>query len=138
MGGRRIRSEPEKEASSLTRWAFPTRRKPDPKFFQLALDRLGVKAEETVFLDDIGHNLAAAAKMGIKTIRKCDGFTRPHGQRDARHCGACFLTFPVCLLPLNRLAFAGVNLGQSRQALEELERVLDMKLLSTPAAKSKL
>ncbi|GAA5991590.1 hypothetical protein JCM10908_005777 [Rhodotorula pacifica] len=75
-------------------------RKPDPKFFQLALDRLGVKAEETVFLDDIGHNLAAAAKMGIKTIR--------------------------------------VNLGQSRQALQELERVLDLKLLSTPAAKSKL
>ncbi|GAA6041219.1 hypothetical protein JCM8097_008349 [Rhodosporidiobolus ruineniae] len=44
-------------------------RKPDSRFFQLALDRLGVKAEETVFLDDIGHNLAAAAKLGIKTIQ---------------------------------------------------------------------
>ncbi|KAM0787116.1 hypothetical protein ACM66B_006371 [Microbotryomycetes sp. NB124-2] len=44
-------------------------RKPDPKFYQLALDRLGVKPEETVFLDDIGHNLVAAKKLGIKTIR---------------------------------------------------------------------
>ncbi|GAA5830488.1 hypothetical protein JCM11251_002488 [Rhodosporidiobolus azoricus] len=44
-------------------------RKPDPRFFQLALERVGVKAEEAVFLDDIGHNLAAAAKLGIKTIR---------------------------------------------------------------------
>ncbi|GAA5900433.1 hypothetical protein JCM6882_001245 [Rhodosporidiobolus microsporus] len=44
-------------------------RKPDPRFFQLTLDRLGVKAEEAVFLDDIGHNLAAAAKLGINTIR---------------------------------------------------------------------
>ncbi|BGP53161.1 hypothetical protein JCM8202_003676 [Rhodotorula sphaerocarpa] len=70
-------------------------RKPDPRFFQLALDRLGVRAEETVFLDDIGHNLAAAAKMGIKTIR--------------------------------------VNLGRSREALEELERVLGMSLLTSRA-----
>ncbi|GAA5856464.1 hypothetical protein JCM8547_008755 [Rhodosporidiobolus lusitaniae] len=51
-------------------------RKPDPRFFQLALDRLGVKAEETVFLDDIGHNLAAAAKLGIKTIRVHYGRSR--------------------------------------------------------------
>ncbi|KAK4056123.1 hypothetical protein OIO90_002854 [Microbotryomycetes sp. JL221] len=44
-------------------------RKPDPKFYQLALDRLGVKPNETVFLDDIGHNLVAAKKLGINTIR---------------------------------------------------------------------
>ncbi|BGP59314.1 hypothetical protein NBRC10512v2_000608 [Rhodotorula toruloides] len=44
-------------------------RKPDPKSFRLALDILGVEAHETVFLDDIGHNLAAAKKLGIKTIR---------------------------------------------------------------------
>ena len=56
-------------------------RKPDPKFFQLALDRLGVKAEETVFLDDIGHNLAAAAKMGIKTIRECSRVLEMHCER---------------------------------------------------------
>lgn len=44
-------------------------RKPDPRFYQLALDRLGVKAEEAVFLDDIGLNLIAARKLGINTIR---------------------------------------------------------------------
>ena len=29
-------------------------RKPDPRVFQLALDRLGVAAHETAFLDDLG------------------------------------------------------------------------------------
>ncbi|GAA5978927.1 hypothetical protein JCM5350_004180 [Sporobolomyces pararoseus] len=48
-------------------------RKPDPKFFQLALDKLGVKADEAVFLDDIGHNLIAAKKLGIRTIRCVHG-----------------------------------------------------------------
>ncbi|GJN87721.1 hypothetical protein Rhopal_000676-T1 [Rhodotorula paludigena] len=64
--------------------------KPDPRFFQVVLDRLGVKAEETIFLDDIPHNLAAAAKMGFKTIR-------------VRH-------------------------GRSREAVQELEKALDMDL----------
>ncbi|GAA5832290.1 hypothetical protein JCM3766R1_002366 [Sporobolomyces carnicolor] len=48
-------------------------RKPDPRFFQLALDKLGVKADEVVFLDDIGHNLIAARKLGIRTIRVAHG-----------------------------------------------------------------
>jgi len=30
-------------------------RKPDPKFFRLAIDKLGVKPDEAVFLDDIGQ-----------------------------------------------------------------------------------
>lgn len=44
-------------------------RKPDPRFYQYALDKLGVQAEEAVFLDDIGHNLVAARQLGIRTIR---------------------------------------------------------------------
>ncbi|GAA5841449.1 hypothetical protein JCM5353_007273 [Sporobolomyces roseus] len=48
-------------------------RKPDPKFFQLAIDKLGVKAEEAIFLDDIGHNLSTAQKLGIRTIRVVHG-----------------------------------------------------------------
>ncbi|GAA5892178.1 hypothetical protein JCM8208_001465 [Rhodotorula glutinis] len=44
-------------------------RKPDPAFFRLALDRVGVKPDEAVFLDDIGHNLAAARTLGMHTIR---------------------------------------------------------------------
>ncbi|KAK4701495.1 hypothetical protein P7C70_g4738, partial [Phenoliferia sp. Uapishka_3] len=31
-------------------------RKPDPRFYQVALDKLGVKANEAVFLDDIGQS----------------------------------------------------------------------------------
>ena len=32
-------------------------RKPEPGIYQLTLDTLGVRAEEAVFLDDLGHNL---------------------------------------------------------------------------------
>ena len=42
--------------------------KPNPAIYQLALDELGVKAEESCFLDDIGKNLKPAKAMGIHTI----------------------------------------------------------------------
>ncbi|KAK0653002.1 HAD-like domain-containing protein [Cercophora newfieldiana] len=64
-------------------------RKPDPKIYQLALQKAdefaksnadsergkqgnwasGVKAEEIVFLDDIGENLKAAKQAGFQTIK---------------------------------------------------------------------
>lgn len=45
-------------------------RKPEERFYQLALQRLGVQsAHEVVFLDDIGSNLKAARKLGFHTIR---------------------------------------------------------------------
>ena len=110
-------------------------RKPDPKFFQLALDRLGIKAEETVFLDDIGHNLAAAAKMGIKTIRECSRVLQIYERLSAHNAGP--LRDARTYAYLDKPACPGVNLGQSRQALEELERVLGMKLLSASSTKSK-
>jgi len=43
--------------------------KPDPRIFQLAVDRLGVKATEAVFIDDMPHNVAAAVKAGLFGIR---------------------------------------------------------------------
>lgn len=43
--------------------------KPDPKIYQLCVDRLGVTPQATVFLDDMGINLKAAAKLGMKTIK---------------------------------------------------------------------
>lgn len=43
--------------------------KPDPRIYQLCLERLGVQAQESVFLDDIGQNLKAAAQLGIKTLK---------------------------------------------------------------------
>ena len=44
-------------------------RKPDKSIYQLALDKLNVKANETIFLDDLGINLKPARSMGIKTIK---------------------------------------------------------------------
>lgn len=40
-------------------------RKPEPEIFAHVLDRLGVRAEETVFVDDLAHNVEAAAGLGI-------------------------------------------------------------------------
>lgn len=39
----------------------------------MCLERLGVQAKESIFLDDIGQNLKAAAQLGIKTlkVRQC-------------------------------------------------------------------
>jgi FMN phosphatase YigB (HAD superfamily) len=64
-------------------------RKPDPKIYQLALKRVdeyarsnahtergkaggwatGIRAEDVLFLDDIGENLKAAKKTGFRTLR---------------------------------------------------------------------
>jgi len=63
-------------------------RKPDPKIYELALEKLrnyakenaatkgkdlgwaeGIKPEDVVFLDDIGENLKSAKKVGFRTIR---------------------------------------------------------------------
>ena len=42
--------------------------KPDPRIFELALQRFGIKAEETVFVDDNPKNVAAANALGITGI----------------------------------------------------------------------
>jgi putative hydrolase of the HAD superfamily len=47
-------------------------RKPDPAFYQLALDQLGVEPEEAVFLDDLGVNLKPARALGMTTIKVID------------------------------------------------------------------
>jgi putative hydrolase of the HAD superfamily len=44
-------------------------RKPDPRIYRVALDRLGVEAPATVFLDDIGRNLKPARELGMTTIK---------------------------------------------------------------------
>lgn len=44
-------------------------RKPDPRIYQYTLDRLQTAPQEAVFLDDLGHNLKAAQKLGIRTIK---------------------------------------------------------------------
>ena len=47
-------------------------RKPDPEIYRIALDRMGVAAEECVFLDDLGINLKPARALGMKTIKVID------------------------------------------------------------------
>jgi len=42
--------------------------KPDPVIFNLMLDRLGVKADESVFIDDRIKNIDSAKEMGFHTI----------------------------------------------------------------------
>lgn len=47
-------------------------RKPDPAFYALACDQLGVAPAEAVFLDDLGINLKPARAMGMQTIKVAD------------------------------------------------------------------
>lgn len=47
-------------------------RKPDPRFYHLACEALGVKADECVFLDDLGVNLKPARALGMHTIKVTD------------------------------------------------------------------
>jgi putative hydrolase of the HAD superfamily len=39
--------------------------KPEPEIFHIALERLGLRPEQTVFIDDQQRNVDAAAEMGI-------------------------------------------------------------------------
>ena len=42
--------------------------KPDHRIFELALERFGIRAEESVFIDDNPNNVRAANEVGIKGI----------------------------------------------------------------------
>ena len=44
-------------------------RKPEPRFYEIACELLGVLPAECVFLDDLGVNLKPAAAMGMTTIK---------------------------------------------------------------------
>jgi putative hydrolase of the HAD superfamily len=47
-------------------------RKPDPRFYRMACDQLGIEPAEAVFLDDLGVNLKPARDMGMATIKVVD------------------------------------------------------------------
>lgn len=47
-------------------------RKPDPRIYRLACERLDVAPDTTVFLDDLGINLKPAREMGMQTIKVID------------------------------------------------------------------
>lgn len=44
-------------------------RKPDPRIYQYACERMGVRPEEVVYLDDLGINLKPARALGMTTIK---------------------------------------------------------------------
>ncbi|MCZ6464412.1 MAG: HAD family phosphatase [Proteobacteria bacterium] len=50
-------------------------RKPDPRIYELACQRLDVTPPEAVFLDDIGRNLKPARALGMVTIKVDDPAT---------------------------------------------------------------
>lgn len=47
-------------------------RKPEPRFYEIACELLGVQPSQCVFLDDLGINLKPAAAMGMTTIKVVD------------------------------------------------------------------
>ncbi|MBK8957396.1 MAG: HAD-IA family hydrolase [Proteobacteria bacterium] len=44
-------------------------RKPDPRIYQMACERIGVTPDAIVYLDDLGINLKPARDMGMTTIK---------------------------------------------------------------------
>ncbi len=54
--------------------------KPDPRFFQIILDELGCDPRATLFVDDVGENVAAAQTLGIRGVL----FDRDSGTRGLR------------------------------------------------------
>ncbi len=47
-------------------------RKPEPLFYELACEAVGVRPDEVVYLDDLGINLKPARAMGMHTIKVTD------------------------------------------------------------------
>lgn len=47
-------------------------RKPEPRFYEIACELVGVTPSECVFLDDLGINLKPAAALGMHTIKVVD------------------------------------------------------------------
>jgi putative hydrolase of the HAD superfamily len=45
-------------------------RKPDPAIYRLAAERLGLRCEACVFVDDLAHNLEPARALGMTAIQK--------------------------------------------------------------------
>jgi putative hydrolase of the HAD superfamily len=44
-------------------------RKPNPRIYEIACDRMGVGPDGCVFLDDLGINLKPAKALGMTTIK---------------------------------------------------------------------
>lgn len=47
--------------------------KPHADIYEAMLAKAGIKAEESIFIDDSAKNLEGAASVGIRTFHECDG-----------------------------------------------------------------
>jgi putative hydrolase of the HAD superfamily len=47
-------------------------RKPEPRFYAIACEKLGIEPSQAVMLDDLGVNLKPAREMGMTTIKVVD------------------------------------------------------------------
>jgi len=52
--------------------------KPDPAIFRLLMERHGLLAERTVFIDDMAYNAEAAARLGMHAIHFRDASLLRH------------------------------------------------------------
>ena len=50
-------------------------RKPDPEIFETVVKEQGLKASETLFIDDTAEHLAGASSIGLKTFHLNEGLT---------------------------------------------------------------
>jgi putative hydrolase of the HAD superfamily len=57
-------------------------RKPEPRFYQIALERLEIEPRQAVYLDDLGINLKPARALGMTTI-KVDSAEQALGELEA-------------------------------------------------------
>lgn len=54
-------------------WSFQLgMAKPDPRIYEYTLEKLGAKADETLFIDDRLVNIDAAEALGMKAVLFCD------------------------------------------------------------------
>ena len=48
--------------------AFEGTRKPEPRIYEITLERLGLAAEDCAFIDDVEVNVTAARELGLHGI----------------------------------------------------------------------
>lgn len=68
------------------------RAKPDPGIYRVALDRLGLRAAECLYIDDSGRALEGAASLGLRAFQ-----FMPEGVRDDRWPGTAITSLSAVL-----------------------------------------
>ncbi|WP_294081390.1 HAD family hydrolase [Proteiniphilum sp. UBA5384] len=56
--------------------------KPDPKLYRILMERYGIKAEESLFIDDNYANVETAQRLGFQTIHLTEGMNLEKNLRE--------------------------------------------------------